>query len=422
VSAAPGLQARPPYTVTQNERLAVCGERRETDSPRREASGVTNAEHTLGPYDTLRLTTDPEARHNHGLDGASKGLAMGGVNTAISTAYMGTTMSDEDWIEIYDFNYENLTIQYGCKEGKHGKYKIKILDNKTNFIIHQEVIDVSPGVRLRTNFGYCKSFIYDAVTVVFEFEGTKILEQQYGINTTPPNHALVDFWCDQDLELYSYHEIFFDQVYARYGVRLEENDIVVDIGSNQGAFLKYALSYNVSTIISCEPNPYCVDTLKKYYGHHANIQFNPYAIAEKNGKTLLQIGSDSDKTGGGKIVEAHANAPEYYADGTTLEVETITFKDFIRQNKVAHIDFLKVDCEGSEVFIFREENAAFFRTQVHKIALEFHNDQKDEIITFLCEAGYDVHVEHGENHLGMLYAKNPHFVKGIVAYPPAKVQ
>jgi len=335
---------------------------------------------------------------------------------------MGTTMSDEDCIEIYDFNYDTLTIQYGCKEGKHGKYKIKILDHKTNFIIHQEVRDISHGLRLWTNFAYCKSFIYDAVTVVFEFEGTKILEQQYWINTTPPHHAFVDFWCDQDLELYSYYEIFFDHIYARYGVALEADDIVVDIGSNQGAFLKYALSHNVATIISCEPNPHCVATIKKYYGHHANIQFNPYAIAEKNGKTLLQIGSDSDKTGGGKIVEAHANAPEYYADGTTLEVETITFKDFLQKNTIAYIDFLKVDCEGSEVFIFREENTAFFRTQVHKIALEFHNDQKDEIITFLREAGYDVHVEHGEHHLGMLYAKNIHFTKGMVASPPEKAQ
>ena len=331
-------------------------------------------------------------------------------------------MVDEHLIDIYDFNYDTLTIQYGCKEDKHGKFKIKIIDNKTNFIIHQELMNLSHGLRFLTNFGYCKSFIYDAVTVVFELEGTKILEQQYWINTTPPNHAFVDFWCDQDLELYSYHEIFFDNVYSRYGVSLEENDIVVDIGSNQGAFLKYALNHNVSTIISCEPNPYCVDTIKKYYGQHANIHFNQYAIADKNGKTLLQLGSDSDKTGGGKIVEAQANAPEYYADGKTVEVETITFKDFLHKNAIAYIDFLKVDCEGSEVFIFREENTGFFRTHVHKIALEFHNEKKDDIIKFLRDAGYEVHVDNGNNNLGMLYAKNLNFTKGICAYPPEQAR
>ena len=59
---------------------------------------------------------------------------------------MGTNMVDEHLIDIYDFNYDTLTIQYGCKEGQNGKCKIKILDNRTNFIIHQEVIDVSHGL------------------------------------------------------------------------------------------------------------------------------------------------------------------------------------------------------------------------------------------------------------------------------------
>jgi hypothetical protein len=145
---------------------------------------------------------------------------------------MGTTMRDDDWIEIYDFNSETLTLHYGCKEGTHREFKIKVIDNKTNFIIHQELMQRAQGRRFWTTFGYCKNFIYDAVTVVFEVEGARILEQQYVINTTPPSHTFLNFCCDQDLELYSYHEIFFDHVYSRYGVALEEKDMVVDIGSN----------------------------------------------------------------------------------------------------------------------------------------------------------------------------------------------
>ena len=127
-------------------------------------------------------------------------------------------MIDEAFIDIYDFNYDDLTIQYGCKEGKQGKFRIKIIDNKTNFILHQALMDVAPGLRLWTNFGYCKSFIYDAVTVIFELEGKKVLTQHYVINATPPRHTFVDFYCDQDLELYSYYEIFCEHVYSRHGV------------------------------------------------------------------------------------------------------------------------------------------------------------------------------------------------------------
>ena len=88
-----------------------------------------------------------------------------------------------------------------------------------------------------------------------------------------------------------------------------------------------------------------------------------------------------------------------------------TVSDFLQKNQIEHIDFLKVDCEGSEVFIFIEDNAAFFRTQVHKIALEFHNEKKDDITRFLREAGYEVYVENGQNHMGMLYAQNVNFKK-----------
>jgi hypothetical protein len=72
---------------------------------------------------------------------------------------MGTPMRDEDCIAIYDFNYDDLTIQYGRKAGTTGTLKMKIIDNKTNFIIHQELLDVSHSLRCWTNFGYCKSFI-----------------------------------------------------------------------------------------------------------------------------------------------------------------------------------------------------------------------------------------------------------------------
>jgi hypothetical protein len=148
-------------------------------------------------------------------------------------------------------------------------------------------MDVSHGLRFWTNFCYCKDFIYDAVTVAFEVDGTKVLEQQYVVNSTPPNNAFLDFFCDQDLELYSYYEVFCDNVYSRYGVSLEENDSVVDIGSDQGASIKYALSNKASTIISCEPNPYCIDTIKKYYGQNSNLKFNQYAISDK--KRILRI-------------------------------------------------------------------------------------------------------------------------------------
>ena len=116
-----------------------------------------------GPQDTLSLHINTDARHGHWRGGASICRERGGGNLALSPTCMGTTMRDDDWIEIYDFNSETLTLHYGCKEGTYREFKIKVIDNKTNFIIHQELMQGAQGRRFWTNFGYCENFIYDAV-------------------------------------------------------------------------------------------------------------------------------------------------------------------------------------------------------------------------------------------------------------------
>jgi hypothetical protein len=89
-----------------------------------------------------------------------------------------------------------------------------------------------------------------------------------------------------------------------------------------------------------------------------------------------------------------------------LSVKTITFKNFIKINKIDFIDFLKIDCEGGEVFIFVDENKEFFVKNVKKVILEYHNEKKIDIINFLKSANYEVYSDNFNNEIGMIYAKN----------------
>jgi hypothetical protein len=86
-----------------------------------------------GPQDTLSLHINTDVRHGHWRGGASICRERGGGNLALSPTCMGTTMRDDDWIEIYDFNSETLTLHYGCKEGTYREFKIKVIDNKLYF-------------------------------------------------------------------------------------------------------------------------------------------------------------------------------------------------------------------------------------------------------------------------------------------------
>jgi hypothetical protein len=139
-------------------------------------------------------------------------------------------------------------------------------------------------------------------------------------------------------------EIFDNNDYE-YFFEVEENDIVVDIGATIGEFTYKILEKKPKHCYVIEPLPIFFDTLKNNLQGH-QVSFTNAAIT--NDKYC-------------KI--------EW--DGLNSEVNTLTFNDFIKQNRLNKIDFLKVDCEGGEYDIFTEENIEFLK-KVPKIACEMH--------------------------------------------------
>ena len=70
-------------------------------------------------------------------------------------------------------------------------------------------------------------------------------------------------------------------------------------------------------------------------------------------------------------------------DGNVAYPRTLSFNEFINENGLSKIDFLKIDCEGGEYDIFSIENFEFLKT-IPKIVTEFHlgmvNDIKSSMI------------------------------------------
>lgn len=137
-------------------------------------------------------------------------------------------------------------------------------------------------------------------------------------------------------------EIFVRKVYEEI-FKVEENDIVFDVGSSVGPF--------TYTILHKSPKKvYCIEPTK--------------------------IGYELTKTnvGGYKNVEVHnlfiGNPDNHFAVQESFQ--TKTFKDFIVENGIKKIDFLKTDCEEGEYAIFNEENFLWILKNVKKIVGEWH--------------------------------------------------
>jgi FkbM family methyltransferase len=126
---------------------------------------------------------------------------------------------------------------------------------------------------------------------------------------------------------------------------VEEDDIVIDIGSTVGEFTYRILDKKPKHCYVVEPVSVFFDTLIE------NLRGHPVSF------TNAAITSD-------KYCKINW-------DGYDESVNTLTFNEFIKLNRLEHIDFLKFDCEGGEYDIFSEDNISFLKT-IPKIVGEFH--------------------------------------------------
>ena len=106
----------------------------------------------------------------------------------------------------------------------------------------------------------------------------------------------------------------------------------------------------------------------------------------------------------------------------TIEVNTVPFDQFIKNNNIDRIDAIKLDCEGAEWDIFPTISDDFLKYKVRKISAELHQFNNDkglehhykrskDIEKRLISLGFDVERKHiessqpDENGLGQLWAK-----------------
>ena len=136
-----------------------------------------------------------------------------------------------------------------------------------------------------------------------------------------------------------------NRIYEKY-FNVEKGDVVVDIGGFTGDF--------IYSILDREPEHcWIIEPVEEYFRlMYKNL---------KNYQVSFIRGSISDKD---KI--------KINWSGFESEVPGINFRNFIKDNCIDKIDFLKSDCEGGEYHIFNNENLYFLKNNVRKIACEFH--------------------------------------------------
>ena len=160
--------------------------------------------------------------------------------------------------------------------------------------------------------------------------------------------------------------------------------------------------YQPCKIIAFEPNPKLVRTFSEFY-NGSIIELYQKAVSNQNGYTIFYENLDP---GMSSIFQEVNNITR----GDSYPVEIINFNDFIIDNNITNIDYLKVDCEGSEYDIFESIPSPFLKNNIKKVSIEFHHHIKDAKVQILIEklknCNFNLKIDYEENsNIGLIYGK-----------------
>lgn len=144
------------------------------------------------------------------------------------------------------------------------------------------------------------------------------------------------------------------QLSSFYSLFVQPGDLCFDIGAHVGNHL-LALSRLGANIVGIEPQPQCMQLLKRFYGHHSKITLVEQAVGSVAGTQNLLVSrrTPTVSTLSRDWMQAvqQVDSFAHVRWDTTVPVSVITLDSLITQyGKPA---FCKIDVEGNELEVLR---------------------------------------------------------------------
>ncbi len=140
-----------------------------------------------------------------------------------------------------------------------------------------------------------------------------------------------------------------------------EGSIVLDVGANIGAF-SLAASRRAAVVYAIEPVQANFEVLRRNIelNKASNIKAERLAMAAENGECEMAIAGVS-------------SSMHYRSETAKIEkVTTITLERFLEERGILEVDYMKMDCEGSEWDIVLKTPPNVL-ARIKHIEMEFHN-------------------------------------------------
>lgn len=313
----------------------------------------------------------------------------------------------EDKSIISNARWDGALFRYGFSKSMNTGGEIVLRDLETGFKIHSvyhntidKIVDGEYWIGIDTDT-YIQASAVLELYIDNKLVDSSVIRRDdtvlYTVNDIPITTELFNSFSKNENVFMTFYEVFIRQIYDRYDVGVQPNDVVLDIGANHGFFSLYSVGRGASKVISVEPNDVCYSNLSKLSETFTNIHPLKYAVSDSSGYVEFLVNDNSTACGfisGTTYTAADMNV-------RSIMVESININELLLNN--ANVNFMKIDCEGAEDLIFKSINDDLL-TQIPKMIVEAHSDEiKNKIEKKLKTLGYEITIV-GEG-IYMMYCK-----------------
>lgn len=200
-------------------------------------------------------------------------------------------------------------------------------------------------------------------------------------------------------------EVFQKGVYVRPGFEIRPTDVIVDIGANAGVFALWAAPMASQGRVICIEPTSVIECLEQSIRQNNLTNVTPVRCAISDSPGTLEL---TEYPGFNAVTHSSDFQPaqwgqffikllwrKHSAEPIKTSCVCRTLEDVLREQGVAKIDLLKVDCEGSEYAIFESVSDECL-SKVSKIVMEFHELHSSHdhriLVQRLQKAGFTVNV------------------------------
>ncbi len=164
-----------------------------------------------------------------------------------------------------------------------------------------------------------------------------------------------------------------DPFYVTANLIQSQEPVIFDVGSHVGeTAARYRALFPRALIHSFEPFPASFERLESTFSADARIVPHNVAVAEKTGEAMLKVNRASVTN---SLLESDRRGDNYWGENLLetereIGVKTLALDDFCREQRIEHVDVLKIDVQGAEYAVLAGARGLLARQAVDLVYIE----------------------------------------------------